>query len=274
MKKRAMVLARFLSVFGVVNYNTPDLPGGSMGGGGNDSGGMGGSVDDDAGAVGNLDDSASGDATPPTGDVTPPTGDVVPTAGPNYDERFTALDSKITDLFSAIKNTNSDNDSSSKSAGDLSGLEHDDLVTMLAEDPAGFIGKVTAAVEQSVIAKVSRENAVNTYNSKVEAVVNDYADKNPDFEKMWDDGKIQGFMEKNPGHNAISSHMVLTMEQKITDAKKAGAEEAVRNFRTKTNNQVLNGGPGILPEQRDAALKNPEKFGGRSAVLAARAGIQ
>jgi len=212
------------------------------------------------------------DASSDTSDTTDDTSDTTVSDTSSVDDRIAALTNQISTLTNTLS---SSPDSSDDEGGtdDFSSLEHEDLVAMMADDPKNFIQTLTSAIRESVSKDVRQESATSDYNSKVENTIDQYADDNPTFEKMWDEGKLQSYMEKNPGHNAISAHMVITMEQRVTDAKKEGAETAAKNFSTKQNNQVLNSGPSISPDQRDAALKNPGKFGGRSAVLAARAGI-
>lgn len=283
MKKRWF--RRNLTNFGVgvvADFNA-DEPGGMVGAGaggdnvgdndGGDAGGetmhqeAGSSSDDDASSAGEGDNSDDATGADDGAD------DGADSSTDDSSKRFDALESKFSDLMEVLNkegSANSDDDGSD----DLSGLEHEDLVTMMADDPAGFIGKLTAEIEKSVTDKVARDNANSAYDSKVESTINAYADANKDFEEMWDNGDIKAYMEDNPGHNALSAHMAMTMEAKLAEATKKGEETAVNNFRTKSNNQVLNGGPGIPPEQRDAALKDPSKFGGAAAVLAMRAGIQ
>ncbi|RLD19328.1 MAG: hypothetical protein DRI71_11975 [Bacteroidetes bacterium] len=276
--------------FGMLIDKFADEPGGIVGGdsgdgdGGAGSGGMGGSADGDSGGnndsgddSGDGNDGSESDSGDDGDNKDGNDGDDSDDNAIDYEKRFTDLDGKVANLINTLSRSNSDSgndgDDSGKDAGGID-LEHDDLVAMMADDPADFISKLTATIEQSVTNKVALENADSAFNGKVEETIDAYAEANDDFEPMWDKGDLQKFMEKNPGHNAISAHMTMTMEQRIADAKKEGADEAIKNFRTKSNSQVLNGGPGIPPDQRDAALKNPEKFGGKAAVIAQRAGIQ
>jgi len=107
---------------------------------------------------------------------------------------------------------------------------------------------------------------VKTYES--------YAKANPDFDEMWDDGRIQAFMDKNPGHNAISAHQMLTEETRL----KAAADKAVKEFEgalrsKRAASAVLGAGNMSVPTDAKAAderLKNPKKFGGVTEVLTAR----
>lgn len=291
MKKKLNPFAAFLSrnfMFGgMVNMDAPDEPGGMQGAEGGEGdegsgvgagGGMGGSADDAGNSDSGGDDSSSADASG-DGDGKPGEGEGTGSEGdnaPDYEKRFTALDTKINNMLTLLNSGTSNSDDDGQSQGDTGGfnLEHDDLVAMMADDPEGFIGKLTHSIEQQVTNKVMQENADNAFSGAVEKTIDEYADANEDFEPMWVDGSIKDYMDKNVGHNAISAHMALTMEQRLADARKEGADEAIKNFRAKSNSQVLNDGPGIPPDQRDAALKEPGKFGGRAAVVAARAGIQ
>lgn len=278
------LFAKYLTGFGIVDY--VDEPGGMIGEGGT---GAGGDVTDTTDQGGSGDDSSGGeDGSSADGDDSSGSGSGDGEGGSSEgegegdgegnassdgsSERLNAMSDKIDNLMALLNDgdANSDDDGS----GDLTGLEHEDLVAMMADNPADFISKLTSEIEAKVTSKVSDDNANNAYNGKVEETINAYADANEDFEAMWDKGEIQAFMEDNPGHNAISAHMTMTMEAKLADATKKGEETAVNNFQTKSKNQVLNGSPGIPPEQRDAALKDPGKFGGAAAVLAQRAGIQ
>jgi len=231
--------------------------------GGNDTPGDDNTADDTT--VDTADDTSSDDAA---------ADDTAVYTTNNTDERLTALAGEISTLVEALKGSpNSDYEGGEGDGFDISSLEHEDLVAMMADDPRGFIDNLTAVIHSQVSQGVREETATSQYNSQVENTIDQYAEDNKDFESMWDEGKLQAFMEKNPGHNAISAHMAITMNRRVADAKKEGAEKAAKDFGTKSNNQVLNGGTSVSPEQRDAALKNPEKFGGRAAVLAARAGI-
>lgn len=273
MKKRWF--QRYLTNFGVVDFNTPDTPGGdiSAAGAGGDNQSGDDAMDDTMGRSDTMDqgdqDNDQGDQDNDQGDQGDQDNDTLGASN----KRFEALENKFSDLMSVLgKDTNTDSDDDG--SGNLSGLEHEDLVNMMADDPAGFISKLTTEIEKSVTDRVAVDNANNTYDGKIESTINTYADANPDFEAMWDNGSIKAFMDDNPGHNALSAHMAITMEARLAEATKTGEDTAIRNYRTKSDNQVLGNGPGIPPEQRDAALKDPSKFGGAAAVLALRAGIQ
>lgn len=264
--KRNNPFFKYLTVIslygGIVNF--VDEPGGTVGGDSN-------SIEVPVGSQPSSSDPPP-EADPPKTDppkIDPPKVD--PDPSKSFDpKRFDDLDEKINGLIKVLtdKKTNSGDDK-----GGLSSLEHDDLVEMWQDDPKGFLSKLTAEIEQSAINKVTAETASKRFDESVEKTINSYADANPDFEEKWDKGEIQDFIDKNPGHNALSAHMMLTIAEKIEAAKKEGYDEAVKNFRTKKGSQVLNGGPSIPHDQMDAALKEPSKFGGRAAVIAKRAGL-
>lgn len=284
MKNKKRWFDNVVGLFGAVNY--VDAAGGTIGdgdGGGEGDGGNDGDLTGGAGAGSGSGSDDSGDGTDGKGaddgsgtdddksGSDDGTGDGKG-ASDGVEAKFTELSNKFDRLVEKLS-TGDSSDDGSDGKSKLSGLEQDDLVALMADDPEGFINKLTESVEKSVSEKVAADNANRSYDTKVEATINDYADKNKDFEEMWDKGEIQAYIEDNPGHNAISAHMAMTMEAKIEAASKTGEETAIKNFRAKANNQVLGDGPGIAPEQRDAALQNTSKFGGRSAVIAARAGL-
>ena len=222
-------ILQMLQYGSIVDFNTPDSPGGMMGGEGG-SGGEGGTTDTmHQGDTGDTGD--TGDNTEDTGDTGDNAGDTGDNAGDDtgdtgdtsnsVDDRLTALTAQISSLVDAFsKNgSNSDDDGGEDNGIDVSSLEHEDLVAMMADDPKGFISNLTSIIHEQVSKGVREENATSRYNNSVEKTIDQYADDNPDFETMWDEGKLQEYMEKNPGHNAISAHMAITMEQRINDAK-------------------------------------------------------
>jgi len=280
MTKFQEYIEKLLKYGSIVNFNTPDAPGGVVsdsGSGGVDSDGSSDGIVGTVEDIPNNDDEEGEGNNSDTGDDENndvDTGDNEKSEDTSsVDDRISALTDQISKLTSSLdKGPDSDKDGEGDKVG-ISSLEHQDLVAMMADDPKSFIENITSVIRESVSKDVKLESATTEYNSKIEETIDNYAEENPTFEKMWDKGELQRYMDKHPGHNAISAHMTLTMEQRIEDAKKEGAELAAKNFSTKQKNQVLSTGPGITPDQRDAALKNPEKFGGKAAVLAARAGI-
>ena len=188
-------------------------------------------------------------------------------------DQLAALQQQNTTLQEQLTATNSDNEKLEEENSSILDLEHNDLVAMVTENPHGFVQSVFDEVKAGVMSQVNQDNEQNKQNGAIEDTIGTYADDNPDFEELWEDGSIKGFMDKNPGHNAMSAHMMLVNAGRVAAAKKEGADEAAKNFTTKMGSQTLGSSVAIPPNKSDAAVKNTKKYGGRARVAAARAGL-
>jgi hypothetical protein len=114
--------------------------------------------------------------------------------------------------------------------------------------------------------------------TKVEETYRTYAQDNPDFDQLWDSGDIRKFMDEHPGHNAISAHMAMTAEARQEKAIKDAVAKALKEADTARRSvrktaSILGQGPTAAPTSPAAStedIKNPNKFGGHTSVLAAR----
>jgi len=165
---------------------------------------------------------------------------------------------------------------------------NEELTEMFEEDPRTFLQdfakQIHAEVRSEVLSEVQGEIAASREaeeRKSIEATFNNYAQDNPTFDDMWDSGKIQNFMDKNPGHNAISAHMALTKEtdtqaaidEAVAKALKDAETKSDKSQKAKKNAQVLGSGPassGHAVGQIPVELKDTKKYGGLATVLASR----
>jgi len=167
----------------------------------------------------------------------------------------------------------------------LEDYSDDDSVTQeFDENPKEFLEKFAAKIESQVISRMAQENQARLEKTKLNEVFDNYAEKNPSFDEMLDDGSLREFVQKNPGHNALSAHMALTaqtsqesVKSQIDEAvKKAVAEtetKLIKNFKAKRSIDVLPSGPAATGGKQDSIppeLANPKAFGGITSVLAQR----
>jgi len=152
------------------------------------------------------------------------------------------------------------------------------------EYAANLLMQARAEVREDVLSEVTQllnAQKEEAQNKAIEGTYNEYASKHPDFDLMWDAGKIQAYIDEHPGHNAISAHMALTKESEmeaaiaeaVKKALKEAGTEASKNKEAKKNARVLDSGPsstGHVVGQIPAELKDTKKFGGLTAVLAER----
>mgnify|MGYP001049731310 CR=1 FL=1 len=228
----------------------------------------GAGADDDAGerkaTAGEADDAGTGDDDKNKN-----------TSGAAADnDKFAAFGSKLDAILAGInKDVAGSADDGEKGTGSILDLEHNDLVTKFQEDPKGVLAAVAEEARQKTLKDVQNLLETDKTNSSIQKTYQTYAEKNPDFATMWEKGDIQKYMDANPGHNAISAHMAMTVDARIEAARKEAAEKAAKNFKNKKNNQVMGGGSGARNSNSDAMLKDPKKYGGRAAVAARRAGL-
>ncbi len=160
---------------------------------------------------------------------------------------------------------------------DISKLSPEKIREWMDEDPVGYTANLVKQIRTELTKDFDEKFSEKSKEDGVLKTFNEYAEKNKDFDPMWESGKIQKYMDRNPGHNAISAHMALTTETKIADAVKKAEkdteEKIIKNFKAKKGAKVLDAGPattGTVSDEIVPELKNPKKFGGRNQVLAAR----
>jgi len=173
---------------------------------------------------------------------------------------------------------------------DISQMSNEDLLDWQESDPKGYAANILQQAKaqlreelgssgftpdklkeavQEVIDGQSRENRINQTYSK-------FAEAHPDFNGLWDSGKLKTFMDTNPGHNAISAYHEISgeasVQTRIDEAVKKATDKTIAEFRAKRGAAVLGDGPSgsatvneISPE-----LKDPKKFGGATNVLTRR----
>jgi len=283
-------------IFGNICF-APDEPGGSHSGGDMSgdvnidsmpSGGFEGdlgipSVKDDGEGDGDGDDNkgddGKGDDGKGEGDKTPP-DTTTPPANAELTDSINKLlgglkefNDSLTTMKKGDKTTDSGKDVGGK-VSDLLAMEHDDLVDLISQDPKNFVAQLTKSISGELTQQMEERSTTDRYNRQVEETFSGYAKDNPDFEKMWDSGELKTYMDKNPGHNAISAHMMLTINKRIEDAKKEGEQKAINDFKTKKQNQVLGSNGSVSPITRsDKALKSMSR-GNAVSSIAERAGIK
>lgn len=167
---------------------------------------------------------------------------------------------------------------------DVSKLTAEEIREWMDEDPVAYTANIAKQIRAEVMKDVDEKSSQRTHEDQVFKTLDNYAAKNKTFDPMWDSGEIQKFMNKNPGHNAMSAHMALTAEgaakdvetqikEAVEKAQKETEERVIKNFKAKKGAHVLSSGPtttGTVQGKIAPELKDPKKFGGVNTVLAAR----
>ena len=166
---------------------------------------------------------------------------------------------------------------------DVMGMTEDEIQEWMDTDPKAYQANLIKQIRADVANELRSEQNQSTEEQRVLKTFDSYAAENKTFDPMWDSGEIQAFMNANPGHNAISAHMAMTMADKETEvearikeavekAQKETEEKVIKQFKAKKGAQVLGSGPASTGTVHDVApeLKDPKKYGGINTVLAAR----
>lgn len=178
-------------------------------------------------------------------------------------------------------------DDGNKEFIDLSTKTEEEIAEWMNDDPAGFAENQRKAIKYEIMQDMKAEQREKETQSAIDKTFSEYSKRHPDnddntgFVQMWESGKIQEFMEKNPGHNAISAHIMLNeehMSQSIEGRIKKGIEDGVARVKEKllkenkarVRTDGLDSGPSYTPGDEDDELKDTKKKGGLISVLAAR----
>ena len=164
--------------------------------------------------------------------------------------------------------------------GDLAKKLDDGDISM-SEYMKEYTGIIEARTEQKVQAVASEQEK----SIKMSSLENDFLSKNPDYMEVVNGGKLEVIKQANPLHDNISAYYAYkaqlaeeSIEQKVNEAvekaKKETEAEMVKNFKAKGRADVLGEGPAHPPQEQtgksDERLKNPNKFGGETNLLASR----
>jgi len=160
---------------------------------------------------------------------------------------------------------------------DITKLSKEEAIEQLNEDPIAFLANYGRQVRTEVLEEVTAKSTEEKSEADILSTYNEYAEKNPDFDEMWKKGTIQAYMQKNPGHNAISAHMTLTGEkktqEKIEAAKKETEKDVIAKVKSKKGASVLGEGPSgteVHEETVDSELKDSKKHGGLTSLISKR----
>jgi hypothetical protein len=165
-------------------------------------------------------------------------------------------------------------DPKTKSIDDLTDEE---LIELQEDDPQAYREKLKESIYNKVKQDLTSELLNKEKEERTDRTYNEYSDTNPDnedgtgFVQMWESGKLQKYIDQNPGNNPISAHMALTVEDRIKSAVDAAVakvkEEVTKNQRARVITDGLGDGPAHVPIEEDG-LKNTKSQGGLVSAIA------
>lgn len=159
------------------------------------------------------------------------------------------------------------------------GKSDEDLLNDFTTNPKGFLADFANAVISGMQEKTAAEKAADeqrSFQERQDATFREFfKDKEVELRELAP--QIKEYIQKNPGHNAISAYQELTRDKRTETMRETirneEREKLLKEFKAGYNAQSASTGnpPGGAPSSRgDHRLKNPEKYGGSENVLLAR----
>jgi hypothetical protein len=124
---------------------------------------------------------------------------------------------------------------------------------------------------QQLLQEQARETEVKQIQSK-------FFQENQDFVELRDSGELQKIIDSNPLHDPLSAYYAhkaqqstKAIEEAVTKAVKETEDRLRKEFTSKRNAASLGSGAAHVPNRNESPeLNDPNKFGGKTAVLANR----
>ena len=162
----------------------------------------------------------------------------------------------------------------------LGDLGSEELMDSFEKDPKAFLESYADSLSKRILSTQSNQTDAKDFEGKVVKTIEAFAEKNPEFNGLWDSGKITQFMDDNPGYDATGAYYALTegsrgeaVTKQIEDAVTKATKETEAKFQKflKKDNASLPGGPAATATiGAPVELQDTKKSGGLVHSLAAR----
>ena len=157
-------------------------------------------------------------------------------------------------------------------------MDNDDLSEMIINEPSKYRALSMQQLDREQTARSEQQAKVQNQQSiqeRTNQTLKKFFEDKPDGVELVQSGQIHKFIEENPGHNAISAYHEIKgedqyQERLATDVKKE-TDKIYQTLKAKGNAGSISTTTGSKSYNGDSAeMNNPEKFGGRNAVLLKR----
>ena len=158
-------------------------------------------------------------------------------------------------------------------------MEDDAIMDEFTDNPKQFLTNFAQQLFHEIGERNTKEQQQNKQKQFQQSAKQTYADffgAKEDGQQMLTDGRIEKFIQENPGHNAISAYHALAgesqLESKIEEAVKAERAKIKKELKAAGNAKSFSSqtsGSGAKPSSKPE-FKNPDKYGGKAAVLVRR----
>jgi hypothetical protein len=150
------------------------------------------------------------------------------------------------------------------------------LQEMQAEEPERFAALIAQQTHRETLAAIQKQlqeekqkAEVETRKQSEESAFRQFVKTNPDFVDLYEDGKIQDYLEENPGESYKSAYRALTEEKRIEAKVKAERDKWEADQKAKRGLRVsapVGAQPSI--SNKDPRFSDTSKHGGPEDVMA------
>lgn len=156
-------------------------------------------------------------------------------------------------------------------------MEDDAIMDEFTDNPKQFLGnfaqQLIHEIDQRTVNQKQQEQQ-KTIQQKAENTLAEFFSDKKDGQQMLTDGRIQQYIQDNPGHNAISAYHALAGDSQVQDQidKAVEAERAKikKELKAAGNANSFSSSPSSKETPKSPEFKNPDKYGGTAAVLLKR----
>lgn len=161
---------------------------------------------------------------------------------------------------------------------DITKMSKEELIEWFEDDPVAYEANRFAQFLHETKIILAKEAEQTQAVKTIQSTFDTYEKDNPSFKELWSSGAIEKYMKENPGHNAISAHMMLTKgsEQKTIDERirqevDKAVEKVKKDFAAKRNAETIgDGAGGVKPRGAGSELSDTKSQGGLVSALAAK----
>lgn len=159
---------------------------------------------------------------------------------------------------------------------DITTLSEADCDEWYETDKLGFMSNLAKQARAEAAQDVLKTMEAKGNEATVKTTVEEFAKENEGFTEMLNSGELSRFINSSQKnrviHNVFSAYAELTKETRDTKIKTDAEKKVQKNFEAKRQQKPLRGGsaPKDSVNPLDEQLKNPEKYGGKTAVMANR----
>ncbi len=107
---------------------------------------------------------------------------------------------------------------------DITKLTPDEIQDWQDDDPVGWAKNLLAQSTAEAARSIREQTETQMRRQRADQVLDDFVEKHPDFDEIYESGALSRYADEHPGHNIISAYLAIKEDQTAT----SHAEETAR----------------------------------------------